>query len=280
MRITKVIFFLFLALYSFDSVAQNVGYLGKKFSLDLGAQVTPSFTNLILDPPSSVKDSLTGKRVFYKPMAIRIYPEINISRTLSRNWDISLRFCYQTYKLYYNSVDVIPKNSISYYSYNLNSFLMKDGMNVEAKSSLYEINFRYNLKKFIAPIGTYFNFGFGMYRSKLDKPSVINGGYYYEYFDYGYNPKYQLIQSKDLKNEVLNMKRISLGLHVKRIFTRSFYYDLGVETSVLFGKQYKQVHYGELTERQLEKTFIADLQRKYLLYENLLSLKVAVGLVF
>lgn len=287
-----------LFIIPFSIKSQTIGYMGKKNSIDIGAMVVPSFTNFAFVLNSvyysssyDYGDALringnsidiidttdNNKRYSLSKISIKVYPEVNISRTVSRNLDISLRVGYQTFTMYYSPERFDHTYSTPYGIRSDELLLIKNKQVSKGQAFIYELNFRYNLRQFIAPVGPYINFGIGIYRTHLmDEEETLTGNMYDNY-----NSSYTYSTGEiTLKNEWIKMKRISMGLHMKKIVGNYFYLDSGIEMSLMFGAgQYKLAEYSNSTT-DIEDKYISNMQKRYLNWENLMTLKFSIGRMF
>lgn len=281
----KFKFYLYLVfLIPILGTTQNVGYMGKKFSVDIGASASPSFAKLALDFPKTYYDSSSNKWKENKPFNIRVYPEVNFAFTLARHWEVSLRMGYQQYKLYYHGIDfdaidttyswhdLIPNSRITH------QFYIKENSITTAKSILGEVNLRYYLKKYIAPVGTYITLGYGSYYTKLNEGDTIKGNVWNS-FDINDETSY-ILRKKKLINKWETAKRLSFGIHMKKVFGTNFYFDTGFEMNLMINGKYKDKHVHTYEEDYVNSAYIPFRQRKHLLWENLATLKFSVGIIF
>jgi hypothetical protein len=254
-------------------LGQTYGYMGKKNSVDVGISISPNFTNALMGYPESIRDTTNNnKRYSFSSFSIKAYPMVSLSRTVGNNFDVSIRAGYQTFQLYYAPQEFV-RELLGYNSFY--GALVKQNQVTTGSSTLFELDFKFNLKEYLSPIGRYYNFGLGVYRTRVNEEEVTVGIYDNNNWQYS-----QFIESVTLKNETITLKRIHFGVHSKKIISSNFYIDTGVELSVIFGagKYTSQSDY--LTEEDLEDTYLQDIQKRTLNWNNILTLKLSVGRLF
>ena len=95
---------------------------------------------------------------------------------------------------------------------------------------------RYYFKNFIAPIGTYQQFGFGIASGTIDKSVTQFDGSYYDYSLGGY---VAVIKVEDVTP--VKIKRLSYGLGIMRTLAGNIY--LNFETNVHFAIEHPEKYY-------------------------------------
>lgn len=256
-----------------SATGQTYGYMGKKNSIDVGVSISPNFTNVLMGYPESIRDTTNNnKRSSFSSFSIKAYPMVSFSRTVGSNLDVSIRAGYQTFQLYYAPQEFVVE-SLGYNSFY--GVFVKQNQVTTGSSMLLELDFRFNLKEYLSPVGRYYNFGLGVYRTQVNEDEVTGGIYSYDGWQYA-----SYTESVTLKNETTTLKRIHFGVHSKKIISGNFYIDSGIELSVIFGagKYTSQSDY--LTKKELEDSYLQDLQKRTLNWNNILTLKLSVGRVF
>jgi len=256
-----------------SALGQTHGYMGKKNSIDVGVSISPNFTNALMGYPESIRDTTNNnKRYSFSSFSIKTYPMVSLSRTVGNNLDISIRAGYQTFQLYYAPQEFVVE-SLGYNSFY--GVFVKQNQVTTGSSMLFELDFRFNLKEYLSPVGRYYNFGLGIYRTRVNEDEVTGGIYDNSSWQY-----YPFVESVTLKNKITTLKRIHFGVHSKKIISGNFYIDSGIELSMVFGagKYTSQSDY--LTEKELEDTYLQDIQKRTLSWNNVLTLKLSVGRVF
>ena len=259
-------------LYS-SFLGQTYGYMGKKNSIDIGVSISPNFTNILMEYPESIRDTTNNnKRYSFNSISIKAYPMVSLSRTVGDNLDVSIRAGYQTFQLYYAPQEFVVE-SLGYNSFY--GVFVKQNQVTTGSSTLFELDFKFNLKEYLSPVGRYYNFGLGIYRTRVNEDEVTGGIYDNSGWQY-----YPFVESVTLENETTTLKRIHFGVHSKKIISGNFYIDSGIELSMIFGagKYTSQSDY--LTEEELENTYLQDIQKRTLKWDNILTLKLSVGRLF
>jgi hypothetical protein len=257
-------------LYS-SFLGQTYGYMGKKNSIDIGVSISPNFTNILMEYPESIRDTTNNnKRYSFNSISIKAYPMVSLSRTVGDHLDVSIRAGYQTFQLYYAPQQFVVESL----GYNIGVFVKQNQVTTGSSMS-FELDFKFSLKEYLSPIGRYYNFGLGIYRTRVNEDEVTGGIYDNNNWQYS-----QFIESVTLKNETTTLKRIHFGVHSKKIISGNFYIDSGIELSMIFGagKYTSQSNY--LTEEELENTYLQDIQKRTLKWDNILTLKLSVGRLF
>lgn len=273
-RYLQVITTLFFFICIFGN-AQNVGYIGKKISIDIGASVAPSFAKSVLSYPSSYYDSTAMKKKQFHGIAIRIYPELNVAYTVGRHIEVGGRLGFQQYKLSYytyTSHDLKTTYHWNLQPYSANStynyFNLKNSI-VTGQSMLTEVSLRYYRKKQIAPVGAYFCIGYGAYHSRIKGGELIEGFV---------QDKNGNSEGRNIENNWITLRRISFGYHRKRVYNKNLYSDIGLEMAFSSGVKYRKQ--SSSSDSYINYGYIANTQSKYLGWENFATIKFAVGKIF
>ena len=244
----KYIISLFLISFSISTIlAQTPGYLGKRISIEGDLNLLPNFTNFALgndlrqvyyktkyyesyyNPSTNSYESIelvkfnAGRDEVKKPNHIRytFKSSIALNYTISKNKDVSLRFN----KIYCNLMYRSQSNSGVYNALYFNE-------NIKYRSTEIDINFKFYKKNFIAPVGKYILFGFGLAKIKSN-PNKITGTLVNSIYDYNTN-RYTNSEEEVYFNNSVNYFKINFGLGNKTILANDVFLMYGIESNIYF----------------------------------------------
>lgn len=191
--------------------AQTPGYLGKKFMVGYNFNFNPVtsiglFTNELMDAPL---------------ISLAIKHEGNVGYTFSKKGLFYASYIYQNNKTYYSFGD-----DIDYY----------DGTNYDmfqkVKTTVIDFGMKVFIGKFIAPVGTYFDLGYGICKAGFsDNPAKIY------YSDFGNfvpgNPSYY-----DATDSYLKYKRFSIGVGNTKVINDFLFFNIGLKLNINHNYEY------------------------------------------
>lgn len=276
---TKIKFTLLTAFFTFSlfyTHAQNVGFMGKKTSIGVGASILPSFANMLIGNESQVIDDLNHRLLDYPKFKFIAVPKISISRTLGRIFDISATVAYQRQNMY------MPSKGFDQYYNNYSStsyeYFNKKGNNVQFKALSVDIDAKIYFSSYIAPAGAYLKFGFGQYYASVIDGDSIQGGLYSQQT---YN-HFTKVQDYNIVNQTTKFTKFNAGIHQKKVFSKSFYGDLGVDATIIFhssAEKFDRYTYN-LNSTTINSGYYPSYMKMYLNKSNIISISLTFGYIF
>jgi len=249
-------------------LAQNVGYIGKKFSVELSSSVSitraTTFRNNYLLPKST--KTKFQKSYYRAPFKWNVHPKINITYTIARHVEFGFQIGYDPIKgalgLSYELDQInnfnpysyaelyISADTSSFYNANLSTvgqgyyskdtyFYPKELQKLGRSISMIAY-FRFYPKKYIAPVGAYLQMGMGYNRISL-KDNSVEGYIYYDAPD-------NWIEATKKRNDkpvVLGLKPYNLFMFnceigKKTVFSKGTYLSIALELNLIFKKKLQE----------------------------------------
>jgi hypothetical protein len=255
----KIIISISVTILSLTAItAQNVGYMGRKISVETALNATPSVFNILNKSP--------GKSKYY------VAPNFGILFTTSSSTEIGIKVGFENVKPILLS-DYYYREDGSYTDYSFEP----DSRNARLNYKTFDFVIRnYTNSGYIAPIGTYFQYLFGV-SSKITSDSIEGELFYTNNwdnlpaftFDYG-------TMSSSVGSRIF---RLGIGLGRKAIITDGLFYqiELNVMYNHLYLKDSEDDSYGSVSEHILQNSYY---DRRYIRWDKLVEFKIGLGYMF
>jgi len=218
--IKRFLFILFTIFLQLNTIGQ-IGYLGKKFSLDISANV----------PINVIHNDLKLNYI--------IGEKIEIFGVFGKSFNS--KYYIQKQKNYaYSNLNVVSQIDFPYNIIGEVGPLGKTDLKLNV--SYFGVGIRYYIKTLLAPIGHYIEL---QYSGLQAEPEDVSRLYYTDYNYYGllnYNESFKKI----------TLKELMIGLHRKRIFKDGWYISTGLKIPLRWYSGSRLNYANECTELTLK----------------------------
>ncbi len=282
---------LIILIFGLNCYSQVPGYMGHRFSVEGNINILPSFVNAARGYNSGYSSADSDNIDYYTSSnGSNNYPtfSMNFSKSFSVNYsirkkiDVGLRVNYSNgnYKL-------IDKSDISNYS----NYQQAIAFSIHSQSQLrpyhlldYNLNFKFYLGNYIAPVGNYILVGIGIIdvrsTTKIKYSKRDYSEYYYEEIQAPTSTKLVDLSEKFIKT--------SAGFYRKKFITEKVYINSGFEFNFIFLGLSDQRFYdigGYSTNIRtkglddlIDKTYRLNIGR-HLAIENRYNFKIGLGII-
>jgi hypothetical protein len=233
--------FLLIFLITGNLQSQVPGYLGKKIRVGYNFNFFPVINPLFYDFYSSPKIILSIKH------------EGIFGITFSKRSEISFSFISQKNMFYYTRS-----------SFAIDNYGRRQGN--EVQSSIYELNYKYFIQKFISPVGSYAEIGFAYCQSGFtDKDPVVTLNSY----DTG-------VFDINGDGSQLRYKKLSIGAGNTKMITDFMYFNMSFKIC----KYYDFTYHRNLNYSSSETIPVLDFIKNETSTMNWLESKFGIGFLF
>lgn len=256
MRLIIILFLITLSVFSFG---QNVGFRGKKFSVEFNTNTIVSISNALMynsfkngrfnSYPNSAEIRKFRKK--FKGLKLKLHPELTLNYTIARRMSIGAKIGYDRLNYFpiqgINVINELPTytpeleelEETSEYDLGLDTKPFFHSNLEITKVNVIETLFYVRIygKNQIAPVGYYHQFGIGRSHFSV-KNNKIDG-----FIGLIGEENYRVEEgSLDYTMEVAsnNVYYFSYGLGNKKVFSNGMYFQYGFEINVYFGSKFSE----------------------------------------
>ncbi len=242
----------------FAAQSQNVGYMGKKISIETAMNVTPSVLNIMSSTRANSKYYLA--------------PNIGLLYTTSSSTEIGIKLGFENVK------PILNQDYYVDYESSFGDYYFKPesrGSKLNYKTVDFVIR-NYTRSGYIAPIGTYFQYMFGV-SSKITSDSIY-GEFLYRSWDLG---NMVLDDNYGVAPESVGSRifRLGCGIGKKVIITDGLFYqfELNAVYNHLRISGDDDAYRATVRDRILYNSYY---DTRYIRWDKLIEFKVGIGYMF